>query len=78
VPWKISPADTPGTILAFDRSPCHGGRRNVLFVDLSVETVEEAKFQKMLAADRARFTGAPAEKAPSEPKKSAKKIRKQE
>jgi len=38
-------------ILAYDKTPCHKGRRNILFADGRMERHPEAKFDKLLERD---------------------------
>jgi prepilin-type processing-associated H-X9-DG protein len=55
VPWKLK--NTAGeAILIYDKTPCHHGKRNVLFVDGSVRAVEESEFQSKFEKDRQRFS----------------------
>jgi len=42
-------------VLAFDAEPLHQNGRNVLFSDMQVEYVPETDFQKLLAAERAKW-----------------------
>jgi hypothetical protein len=75
VSWKLSPSDPPYCILAFDRSPCHGGKRNVVYLDSSVDSLSEGEFQSKLSEQRERFGGDSGGAAPK-PKKRAKRSQK--
>ena len=48
-PWKVSNSDPAETMVAFDRTPCHDGGRNVVHLDRSVERLAEAKFQELFS-----------------------------
>jgi len=55
VPWKLKNTAAEA-ILFYDKTPCHHGKRNVLFVDGSVQALEENEFQSRLEKDRQRFS----------------------
>lgn len=55
VPWKLSLKDPPDAIFAYDRTPHAGRIRNVVFLDGSMEALDEAEFRKRFEADRARL-----------------------
>jgi hypothetical protein len=61
VPWRLSPSDPPDSIVVFDRQPWHHSQgqrgRNMVFIDNSVEFVDEVQFQKAYEKDRKRFAG---------------------
>jgi hypothetical protein len=61
VPWKQGPTDSPSRILAHEKKPYGAGGRHVLFVDLRVELLEEAEFQRMHREQSERY-GKPAKK----------------
>ena len=44
--------DRPRSLLAFDSAPSHNGKRNVVYLDTSVETLDEAKFQELFETQR--------------------------
>ncbi len=68
---KLAPSDPGNIMLAFDRSPCHKGRRNVVFLDGSVQLVDEAEFQVKLQAERDRRSKDSPGKAPEKATKKA-------
>ncbi|HVR72887.1 MAG TPA: hypothetical protein VMT52_01080 [Planctomycetota bacterium] len=72
VPWKLKNT-AANAILIYDNLPRHDGRRNVLFTDHSVMSMEEAEFQERFAEEREKYSrpaAAPAKK--KKQKKSAK------
>ena len=64
VPWKVTPEDPSDTLVAYERSAWHGGRRYAVFLDGSVQSFSEDAFQKLLeeqeAAHRPAGKDAPA------------------
>ena len=53
VPWKLTQSDPPGSIVAFDRTHCHEGGRNVIYLDGRIKVLDEKKFQEALARQAA-------------------------
>jgi prepilin-type processing-associated H-X9-DG protein len=49
VPWKVFPSDAVDSLLAFDRTPCHSEGRNVVFLDGTLEFLQEAKFHEVFS-----------------------------
>ncbi len=73
VPWKVGLGGPIDALLAFDRTPCHRGSRNVIFAGGNVEEMDEAEFQKKLVAERERFAKPAPEKTPEKAPEKAKK-----
>ena len=53
---KVRPSDRANTIIVYDRTPCHDGKRCVVYIDSSVEVMDEAAFQKKLEEQRKRHS----------------------
>ncbi len=55
VPWRLTRDAPPDAILAFDIAAFHKRKRNVVYLNGSVESLSEAAFKERLESDRKRF-----------------------